>query len=110
MDSKGDELGSGQEKAVVEKPKSRRWFQFHLSTAVITSLMFGLFVLLTIHSKWSSGSTHLGFPITEAFTDQYPWIDDWYAAAFNLVCFLMALKSAVLLFDHIIRRREGRRP
>ena len=48
MDDKGDGRGNGQDeqqgKAVAGKPKKRRWFQFHLSTALIATLVASGFI------------------------------------------------------------------
>jgi hypothetical protein len=67
MDDKGDEKGKGQGqgggemqwKAVVEQPKKRRWFQFHLSTALIlmVSVSFWIGNIIDSCSTWSSTPT-----------------------------------------------------
>ena len=86
------------------EPKKRS-VQTHLSTLITITLVSGAFIILTLHSRWSSGIVHIGFPIDEAFTDHYPWIDDWGAFLIDMVVFYAALRASAFLCEYLFGRR-----
>jgi hypothetical protein len=73
------------------------------------TLVAGAFIFLNLSTRWRSGSTHIGFPFPEAFTDHYPWIDNWLAFLVDMAIFYGALRASVSATEYLIRRREPRR-
>ncbi len=108
-----------------DKPK-RRWFRFHLSTAVVLMFVAGLLLLANIMGylfyEWhhidnitGQGSTYYGFPLCCYSTTglSYDPASHWNTrivyAVFNL-CFALGILLAVaLLLEYIIRRQEANR-
>jgi len=102
---------------------NRRWFQVHLSTAIVLMFVAGILIWLNIYANDSeiSGteqgyvvfSSH-GWPMKCLVVGQYPeiWFYrwSWKYVVLNSIFALAILCLTALILKLRIRRREARRP
>ena len=103
--------------------KPRRWFQFHLSTAVLLMLAIGfdlclwthttrIYEYLSLDSMEIGYSNDFGFPISFYWTKKFAWNDTRTLMAIlaNLPFNAGPLLVLALACEWFIRRREDRTP
>jgi hypothetical protein len=98
---------------------SRKWFQIHLSTAIVLMITIGALLganLAVIHGTNSDGAGQewpiywWGFPFP-AYEEYYPDVSERWTVAFLNMPFNIALVTGIVFFcERRIRRREIKKP
>jgi hypothetical protein len=119
----------------MSEPRKRRWFQIHLSTALIAMLAASTLLYLNVtesHSHiiytwsykdvWYTGTLVRGWPYQYTVDGSYPW-DDWRGTGYEYlgrsilfslvadVILSIALVIGLMIFcESLLRRRETQKP
>jgi hypothetical protein len=86
---------------------TRKWFQIHLSTAIVLMFVGAAIVALNFGmAARSGGKVHFGFPF-HCFIDQFPYVNSWGSLILNVVVWC-AIGGFVTYITHF--SFEARKP
>jgi hypothetical protein len=104
-----------------DAPKKRRWFQYHLSTAVVVMFVASAFLLANLTPRrYGSQPDDIGYGWPAVLTersmhddpfgpaDLFPWW--WYAVfAIDVLMPIVSMMFAAITTEWLIQRKERRR-
>ncbi|MBI3830349.1 MAG: hypothetical protein HY291_12585 [Planctomycetes bacterium] len=119
----------------MSEPRKRRWFQIHLSTALIAMFAAATLLYLNVSESfsheiytwnykegWYTGVLVRGWPYQYEVDGGFPW-DDWRGTGFedlgrsilisliaNVVLSLVLIIGLMFFCEFLIRRHEARKP